>query len=85
MLRYIASLGARKDRFKELETALWEHVDVLVPTIMSMSDWTKSLQNLRMSNMEVARESGSTSEDPLAAIRDFLASPIPAPKSKAVQ
>lgn len=83
MLRYIASLGARKDRFKELETALWEHVDVLVPTIMSMSDWTKSLQNLRMSNMEVARESGSTSEDPLAAIRDFLAAPVL--KSKTVQ
>lgn len=72
MLKYIASLGTRKDRFKELETALWENVDVLVPSVMSMAVWTQSLNTLRDANEE--RERGNpNSADPLGAIRNFLA------------
>lgn len=71
VLRYIASLGTRKDRFKELETALWENVDVLVPAVMSMAVWTQSLNALRDSNEE--RDRGDpNSADPLGAIREFL-------------
>jgi hypothetical protein len=71
VLKYIASLSGRKDRFKELETALWENVDVLVPSVMSMAVWTQSLNALRDSNEE--RERGDpNSADPLGAIRQFL-------------
>lgn len=71
VLKYIASLSNRKDRFKELETALWENVDVLVPGVMSMAVWTQSLNALRDSNEE--RERGNpNSADPLGAIRQFL-------------
>jgi hypothetical protein len=71
VLKYIASLSNRKDRFKELETALWENVDVLVPSVMSMAVWTQSLNALRDSNEE--RERGDpNSADPLGAIAKFL-------------
>lgn len=70
VMRYIASLFTRKDRFKELETALWENVDVLVPQYMSMPQWTEALQKLRASNAE-ARD-GVGESDPLIAMREFL-------------
>ena len=71
MLKYIASLGTSKDRFKELETALWENVDVLVPSVMSMAVWTQSLNTLRDANEE--RDRGDpNSADPLGAIAKFL-------------
>ena len=70
VLAHIASLANRKDYFNALERALRENVDVLVPAVMSMPDWTKALQNVHETNLEAA--GGIQSEDPLGEIRKFL-------------
>lgn len=72
VLRHIESLAGRKDYFKALEEALKANVSVLVPSFMSMESFTKTLQNLRESNAQMARETGTTTEDPLGEIRKFL-------------
>ena len=70
VLAHIASLADRKDYFNALERALRENVDVLVPAVMSMPDWSKALQNVHETNLEAA--GGIQSEDPLGEIRKFL-------------
>lgn len=72
VLRRIEALAGRKDYFDALETALKENVSVLVPDYMSFADFSKTLSNLRESNLEVKRASGASTDDPLGAIRDFL-------------
>ena len=74
MMAYLESLAGRKSYFKDYEDALKANISVLVPNFMSMESFTKSLQNLREGNMEAARESGSTTDDPLGEIRKFLSS-----------
>lgn len=73
-LAEIRALATQPGRYKELEQVLWANVDVLVPAVLSMSDWTKSLGNLRDANLEAERATGTVTEDPLKEIRDFLSS-----------
>lgn len=71
VLKYIESLAGEKDYFRKLEQALKENVSVLVPNMMSMEQFTKCLSNLRDSNIEADKNTGS-SDDPMAELRRFL-------------
>jgi hypothetical protein len=73
VLSEIASLSGEPDRYRMLEKKLWENVDNLVPSVMSFSDWSKGLRELREANQAAERASGQSVDDPLGAIRQFLA------------
>jgi hypothetical protein len=71
-LTQIAGLSGKPDRYKLLEKSLWESVGELVPEIMSLSDWTQTLQKLREANLNADKATGSSVEEPLSAIRRWL-------------
>lgn len=73
VLAEIASLSNEADRYRMLEKKLWENVDNLVPAVMSFSDWSKGLRELREANQAAEKASGQSVDDPLGAIRIFLA------------
>jgi len=72
VLKLFEDLAGSKDYFTKLEDALKANISILVPAVMSMDQFAKTIQSLRESNAEQERRSGNTSEDPLGEIRKFL-------------
>jgi hypothetical protein len=73
--------GSRTTAFGSLQKKLWAHVDVLVPSTVTLKDFIGLSIDIESF---IKSDTGTTTEEPLEVFRKFLDSPDKAPLPKKV-